>query len=1087
MSNLKQTSNTPLQNNQVSQPTKIDSPSQSDSGSGYDSDNSKNELGEDDLILARIELANAMFNLDPKAIVIQDNEIRTNSSTLRSLKGNTNQNSLKKNSPIKTSETNNLNSTNSNHSPTQRLSSNRNRLLIDDKETMLSVKGITDSDDDLDNSVPRNFRAVKQKSLKASNKQKLLTTKKDSTLSIDAIETKNIKSEPLNNTNDFGQTDDGNSNSDLPSDNNNSYYNPEDDCYGENKIPQFIREAKCMKDIDLITDSWEQTLKLEPEGAFWSSLINDLNAVKRKTPHLVSSKIRNGIPPKLRGVVWQALSHGRSTYLQTMYYQLVKEHSPHERIILRDLPRTFPALGIFKDINGEGQKRLFNILKAYSLYDAEVGYCQGLGFVIGPLMMNMSECEAFCVLVRLMETYDLRGMFTEDMDGLHLRLFQFSTLAQEVLPQVWDHFQKHNIYPAMYAASWFLSLFAYALPLGFVLRVMDVLLYEGAAETIIRIGITLLSRNAQRLLAKNDFESLMNILSSKLYRSNSTEDQPRVILNEANLLTNVVTSARLKSLSEEYYKKIGKPEKISGNLQSTSTTADKPTHGARSSVNKKNKTIMNLLGLSWFDSQKRGTDADKEQSFSSETKIRARKWLNDMQNQQSLVDKSNPNTDDITGFDFLTLSGFETTRGINNESSSNRSSFSTSISSPENKSEYNYQNQQETENLNNNSGIQTKKSFKNEININKQDDSSNKDILDGKKNHTNNSTNNSTSDQYVSDFAALSLNDNVAEDAFEPIRRQLHDARVTADTNLHALASLRAEHELVLTKLAQVKLDRAEMESYVEELKRTIKTLEAERYQLSDDIKKTEGKLEQTETALIKSRLKLADSEDKCFNLKEQMDKASDYIINKSARGVDKTLINMLDTRKIIDTSPIKFSFGENISNDSKEDIRSRPSNITETEKNTNLESPKARTSSIFSVYSKVQPKTSISFARQAEPPKKAPLNLDLSSGTLFPKRSNTNPSRSPFSPHINGTKNLNVLPSPNKQNFSGNISRQTGIRAGNQLDLRRLSKANFGETQKHQTHLDQERNQKTVESMPNLSSRSNTHPSNKDNYNANI
>jgi len=51
--------------------------------------------------------------------------------------------------------------------------------------------------------------------------------------------------------------------------------------------------------------------------------------------------------------------------------------------------RTFPSHPYFKSQLGAGQLSLFNILKAYSLVDTEVGYCQGLAFVAGILLMHV--------------------------------------------------------------------------------------------------------------------------------------------------------------------------------------------------------------------------------------------------------------------------------------------------------------------------------------------------------------------------------------------------------------------------------------------------------------------------------------------------------------------------------------------------------------------------------------------------------------------------------------------------------------------------------------------------------------------------
>ena len=59
------------------------------------------------------------------------------------------------------------------------------------------------------------------------------------------------------------------------------------------------------------------------------------------------------------------------------------------RAIQRDLNRTFPEHSFFKESNGLGQEGLLNILKAYSIYDREVGYCQGSPFITGLLLMKV--------------------------------------------------------------------------------------------------------------------------------------------------------------------------------------------------------------------------------------------------------------------------------------------------------------------------------------------------------------------------------------------------------------------------------------------------------------------------------------------------------------------------------------------------------------------------------------------------------------------------------------------------------------------------------------------------------------------------
>ncbi|KAF9198369.1 hypothetical protein BGZ49_000831, partial [Haplosporangium sp. Z 27] len=304
----------------------------------------------------------------------------------------------------------------------------------------------------------------------------------------------------------------------------------------------------------------------EIDWEFWGMLVQDYNAVASKLPHLLAARVRQGLPSKLRGLIWQSMSQASSTYLETMYTQLLKEHSPYERIIQRDLARTFPQVDMFKEEGGKGQEMLFNILKAYSLYDPHVGYCQGLGFLVGPLLMNMDEKEAFCVFVRLMETYDMRTMFTLNMEGLQLRLYQFSALLSEQLPMLHAHLSFHSIQAAMYASQWFLSLFAYTYPLPLVLRIYDVVFSEGAPETIMRVAVAFLKKNEEKLMQLQEFEDLLEVLSSKLY--DVYEDNAGAVIKDAMALSTEISKDKLDALAMAYLAELEDQQKRAGEVTS---------------------------------------------------------------------------------------------------------------------------------------------------------------------------------------------------------------------------------------------------------------------------------------------------------------------------------------------------------------------------------------------------------------------------------------------------------------------------------------------------------------------------------------
>lgn len=94
--------------------------------------------------------------------------------------------------------------------------------------------------------------------------------------------------------------------------------------------------------------------------------------------------------------------------------------------IIKDISRTFPHHVYYSQRHGPGQRALYNVLKAYSIYDRTVGYVQGMGFVAGTLLLYMSEEDAFWVLVALLKG---EGIFTH----VYTRRSRYYTFMQRTL------------------------------------------------------------------------------------------------------------------------------------------------------------------------------------------------------------------------------------------------------------------------------------------------------------------------------------------------------------------------------------------------------------------------------------------------------------------------------------------------------------------------------------------------------------------------------------------------------------------------------------------------------------------------------
>lgn len=162
------------------------------------------------------------------------------------------------------------------------------------------------------------------------------------------------------------------------------------------------------------------------------------------------------------------------------------------------------------------QEGLFGVCKAYALFDTTIGYAQGINFIAMPLLFNMSEEEAFALLVRMMHHYHVRTLFEPEMPGLHLRLYQFERLLEDHEPGLHCHLKRRHVSPQLYATQWFLTLFAYRFPLQLVLRVYDLLFSEGLTA-ILKFGIVLMQRNREALLEMRDMSHLTTFLKERLF------------------------------------------------------------------------------------------------------------------------------------------------------------------------------------------------------------------------------------------------------------------------------------------------------------------------------------------------------------------------------------------------------------------------------------------------------------------------------------------------------------------------------------------------------------------------------------------
>ncbi|ORX58551.1 RabGAP/TBC [Piromyces finnis] len=211
---------------------------------------------------------------------------------------------------------------------------------------------------------------------------------------------------------------------------------------------------------------------------------------------------RDGIPQSFRGYVWSTLAGTENIKKKNLYYDLCNSDPlPIDEIILKDITRCYPDHIMFNDKNYYGQNNLYNVLKAYSRYNPSIGYCQGMGFLAGILLMFIPAEDAFWLLVSTIKNYGISGYYSQNLDKLKSDNEIFSKILKQKLPHLYNHLVDLEIDTILFTTEWFLCLFSKTLPWPCLLRVWDLFYYYGKS-IIIKAGIALLQYVEKPLLSK---------------------------------------------------------------------------------------------------------------------------------------------------------------------------------------------------------------------------------------------------------------------------------------------------------------------------------------------------------------------------------------------------------------------------------------------------------------------------------------------------------------------------------------------------------------------------------------------------------
>ncbi|XP_060679523.1 TBC1 domain family member 10B-like [Hemiscyllium ocellatum] len=226
----------------------------------------------------------------------------------------------------------------------------------------------------------------------------------------------------------------------------------------------------------------------------WIEMTKNWEKWVTKKHKKVRLRCRKGIPASVRALGWPTLcdANVRKQENRGLYQRLVGAPADRQWLdaIEKDLHRQFPFHEMFVSREGNGQRDLCNILKAYTVYRPEEGYCQAQGPIAALLLMHMPAEDAFWCLVQICELY-VPGYYSQGLEAVQLDGQVLFSLLRKVSLVAYRHLKKHQVDPLIYMTEWFMCLFSRTLPWATVLRVWDMFLSEGV-KIIFRVALVLL-------------------------------------------------------------------------------------------------------------------------------------------------------------------------------------------------------------------------------------------------------------------------------------------------------------------------------------------------------------------------------------------------------------------------------------------------------------------------------------------------------------------------------------------------------------------------------------------------------------------
>ncbi|KAI8801950.1 rab-GTPase-TBC domain-containing protein [Cladochytrium replicatum] len=247
------------------------------------------------------------------------------------------------------------------------------------------------------------------------------------------------------------------------------------------------------------TGRWRGDPNKRAESQWLAMLDRWDTTTKARNKKKIKRLCRAGIPESLRGTVWTKLTGADLIRKDDVYNRMKEtESNPIFEVIERDVHRCFPNHQMFSEKDGQGQKDLFAVLKAYAVYNPEVGYCQGMGMLVGMMLMHMPPEDTFWLLVATTQGA-FKDYFIPTLYQLRIDAAVFELILYQKSRKLSNHLAKNDVTPLTYITQWFMTCFTGTLKWDLALRIWDVVCCDGA-KAMIRFALAIMFTSKDHLL-----------------------------------------------------------------------------------------------------------------------------------------------------------------------------------------------------------------------------------------------------------------------------------------------------------------------------------------------------------------------------------------------------------------------------------------------------------------------------------------------------------------------------------------------------------------------------------------------------------